>query len=101
MPFCQESMKTRCLENHVFAVTANRIGTEARGDRSLRFTGMSQITGPDGTILCRAVEDSEEVQTVEVDPAEARDKNVNDYNNLVTDRRPDFYGDLVGKDTKE
>jgi predicted amidohydrolase len=101
MPFCQESMKTRCLENHVFAVTANRIGTEARGDRSLRFTGMSQITGPDGTILCRAGEDSEEVQTVEIDPAEARDKNVNDYNNLVTDRRPDFYGDLVGKDTKE
>jgi len=100
MPFCQESMKTRCLENHVFAVTANRIGTETRGDRSLRFTGMSQITGPDGTILFRAGDDSEEVQTVEIDPAEARDKNVNDYNNLFADRRPDFYSDLAGKKTK-
>lgn len=100
MPFCQESMKTRCLENHVFAVTANRIGTEARGDRSLRFTGMSQITGPDGTILCRAGDDSEEVQTMEIDPIATRDKSINDYNNLFSDRRPDFYGRLLEKDTK-
>ena len=97
MPFCQESMKTRCLENHVFAVTANRTGTEARGEQSLLFTGMSQITGPDGTILSRAGEDSQEVQTVEIDPKAARDKNVNRYNNLVADRRPEFYGDLLGK----
>lgn len=101
MPFCQESMKTRCLENHVFAVTANRTGTEARGDKSLFFTGMSQITGPDGTILYRAGEDSQEVGTVETDPKVARDKNVNRYNNLVTDRRPGFYGHLVGKNRKE
>ncbi len=100
LPFCQESMKTRCLENHVFAVTANRIGTEARGDQSLRFTGMSQITGPDGSILSRGGDDSEEVQTMEIDPAAARDKSINDYNNLFADRRPGFYGDLAGKKTK-
>ena len=100
LPFCQESMKTRCLENHVFAVTANRIGTETRGERSLLFTGMSQITGPDGMILCRAGDDSEEVQTVEIDPVEARDKSINDYNNLFSDRRPDFYGRLLETDIK-
>jgi len=97
MPFCQESMKTRCLENHVFAVTANRTGTEARGEQSLLFTGMSQITGPDGSILLRSGEDSQEVGTVEIDPTAARDKNVNRYNNLVDDRKPQFYGDLIGK----
>jgi len=101
MPFCQESMKTRCLENHVFAVTANRTGTEARGDKSLLFTGMSQITGPEGSILFRGGEDSQEVRTVEIDPKAARDKNVNSYNNLFADRRPNFYGDIVGKNTKE
>lgn len=95
LPFCQESMKTRCLENHVFAVTANRTGTEARGEQSLLFTGMSQITGPDGSILCRAGEDSEEVGTVKIDPKAARDKNVNRYNNLFADRRAGFYGDLI------
>ncbi len=101
LPFCQESMKTRCRENHVFAVTANRTGTETRGDRSLYFTGMSQITGADGTILSSAGEDSQEVKIVEIDPTEARNKNVNDYNNIFTDRRPDFYGDIVGKKAEE
>lgn len=98
MPFCQDAMKTRCLENHVFAVTANRTGTEAREGKSLLFTGMSQITGPDGGIITRAGEDEEGVRTVEIDPKAARDKNVNDYNNLFTDRRPDFYGALLEKD---
>jgi len=37
------------------------------------------------------------VQTVKIDPKAARDKNVNRYNNLVADRRPEFYGDLLGK----
>jgi predicted amidohydrolase len=97
MPFCQDAMKTRCLENHVFAITANRIGTEARGEQSLLFTGMSQITGPDGSVLFRGDKDSEEVRTAEIDPKAARDKNVNRYNNLFTDRRPGFYGDLVGE----
>lgn len=95
MPFCQDAMKIRCLENHVFAVTANRTGTETRVNRSLHFTGASQITGPDGGILRRADEDSEEVQTVEVIPEAARDKNINDYNNLFADRNPGFYGEIV------
>ena len=101
LPFCQESMKTRCRENHVFAVTANRTGTETRGERSLYFTGMSQITGTDGAILSHAGEDSQEVQLVEIDPTEARNKNVNAYNNIFTDRRPDFYGDIFGKKAEE
>ena len=101
MPFCQDAMKTRCLENHVFAVTANRIGTETRGEQSLLFTGMSQITGPDGSILSRCGDDSQEVGIVEIDPKAARDKNVNRYNNLVTDRRPGFYADLVGGNTEK
>ena len=101
MPFCQDAMKTRCLENHIFAVTANRTGTETRGEKSLFFTGRSQITGIDGRILCRAGEGSEEVQSVEIDPESARDKKLNDYNNLFADRRPGFYGDLGRRKIKE
>ena len=52
-------------------------GTEVRGDKSLLFTGMSQITGPDGSILLRSGEDSQEAGTVDIDPNAARDKNVN------------------------
>jgi predicted amidohydrolase len=34
LPFCQDAMVTRCLENHVFAITANRIGMENRGGKT-------------------------------------------------------------------
>ena len=97
MPFCQDAMKTRCLENHVFAITANRTGTESRGGKSLHFTGMSQITGPDGRVLCRAGEDSEEAGTAEIDVKSARDKELNIHNHLFDDRRPGYYGELVVK----
>ncbi|MBN2356300.1 acyltransferase, partial [candidate division KSB1 bacterium] len=30
LPYCQRAMTTRCLENGVFAITANRIGVEQR-----------------------------------------------------------------------
>jgi len=95
LSFCQDAMKTRSLENHVFAITANRTGTESRGGKSLHFTGMSQITGPDGRVLFRAGEDSEEVGAAEIDPMAARDKKLNIHNNLFTDRRPGYYSNLV------
>ena len=41
-------MITRCLENRVYAVTANRIGEEIRGEYNFVFTGASQITSYDG-----------------------------------------------------
>jgi predicted amidohydrolase len=95
LPFCQEAMVTRSLENHVFSVTANRTGTETRGEKSLRFTGKSQITGPDGAILCRTGRASEEVGVVEIDIRKAREKSINPYNDLFKDRRTEYYGELI------
>ena len=94
-PYCQEAMVTRCLENRVFAVTANRTGTETRGDKQLHFTGKSQITGPDGAILCRAGEIIEETGCIGIDVQHAREKAFNPYNDLFGSRRVVFYGDLV------
>ncbi|OPY92675.1 MAG: (R)-stereoselective amidase [Syntrophaceae bacterium PtaU1.Bin231] len=95
LPFCQDAMVTRCLENRVFAITANRTGTEDRGGgHSLRFTGKSQITAPDGSILHRAAEEAECIEVVEIDPARARDKRLNPFNDLFGDRRPEFYGEI-------
>ncbi|MEA2013944.1 MAG: nitrilase-related carbon-nitrogen hydrolase [Thermodesulfobacteriota bacterium] len=96
MPFCQDAMRTRCLENHVYAITANRTGTESRGGESLHFTGASQITGPDGRVLFRAGEDSQEAGTAEMDVKLARNKELNEYNNLFADRRPEFYRGITG-----
>jgi predicted amidohydrolase len=91
LPYCQDAMVTRCLENRVFAVTANRTGEDRAGDRVLKFTGMSQITGPGGEILYRAQTGSVETGVVEIDIAAARRKTINDYNDLFADRRPEFY----------
>jgi predicted amidohydrolase len=92
LPHCPDAMVTRCLENRVFAVTANRIGTEARGGREpLTFVGQSEIVGPSGKILHRARRDADELAVVEIEPAEARRKDLNTYNDLLKDRRPALY----------
>ncbi len=92
LPFCQDAMKVRCLENGIYAVTANRTGAEARGGRErLVFTGQSQITGPRGEVLCRAGEEEEALFTCEIDPRTAREKRITPENHLFDDRRPDLY----------
>ena len=92
LPYCQAAMVTRCLENRVFAVTANRTGTEQRsGKKELKFTGSSQMVNPLGQILVRASAQDNETRVVEIDPAAAKNKKINDYNELFKDRRADLY----------
>lgn len=91
LPYCQNAMVTRCLENHVFAITANRIGTEQRGERTLTFTGSSQVTGMKGEILHRASTDREEAVVIEIDPQLAQDKYATANNQIFNDRRPEMY----------
>lgn len=92
LPHCPQSMITRCLENRVFALTADRVGTESRIEgETLRFIGQSQVVDPDGNVMCRASETEEEAQVVELDLNKARKKAINPQNDLFTDRRPDLY----------
>ena len=91
LPYCQNAMFTRAVENHVFIITTNRIGTERTEEEQLTFTGESVIVDPKGNYLARASNDMEEIVIVEIDPAIALDKYVNKYNNVLTDRKPDLY----------
>jgi predicted amidohydrolase len=92
LPYCPDAMPTRCLENRVFAVTANRTGSEERGGKErLEFIGTSEIVSPGGEILYRAARDSEEFGLAELDISQARNKNLNAFNNLLEDRRKEFY----------
>jgi len=92
LPFCPDAMPVRCLENRVYAVTANRTGTEDRkeGD-ALTFIGKSEVVSPKAEILVRASEDKDELMIAEIDPETARDKTLNPFNDLMKDRRPEFY----------
>ncbi|MFH1834978.1 MAG: nitrilase-related carbon-nitrogen hydrolase [Methanobacteriota archaeon] len=87
MPYCPDAMVTRCLENGVWAVTADRIGQE--GEYS--FIGQSQVTSPTGEVLYRASADKEDVKVFHIDVSLARFKDLNDYNNIFNDRKPACY----------
>jgi predicted amidohydrolase len=94
---CQKAMCTRCLENAVFAVTANRTGIERRPQGNLAFTGRSQVVAPGGELLHRAKAKGEALFVVEIDVARARDKAITERNDLLADRRPAYYADLLGE----
>ena len=92
MPYCPDAMLTRCLENGVFAVTANRTGYEERGKKKrLTYIGTSEIVAPDGRILVRSGKTEDELCIVDIDPLSARDKQITAHNDIFLDRRPDYY----------
>jgi len=97
LPYCQEAMRTRCLENRVFAITANRIGAESVGARTMEFTGNSQVVDPLGKVLARASSDRSAVMTVEIDPKLSLDKQLTSTNDIISDRRVELYGRLLSE----
>jgi hypothetical protein len=44
-----------------------------------------------GKVLIRAAAAEDDLSAVEIDPAEALNKELNPYNSLLADRRPEFY----------
>jgi predicted amidohydrolase len=91
LPYCQDAMITRCVENRVFAITSNRTGTERRGTEEMTFTGCSQIVDPRGQILARAGAEEEKVCVAEINPSWAKEKRVTANNHIFEDRRTNFY----------
>ncbi|MBX3042681.1 MAG: carbon-nitrogen hydrolase [Candidatus Kapabacteria bacterium] len=85
------STPSRALENKVYLAVANRTGIENRNGNELEFNGGSVIHGFDGSTISKAGFDSEEVITAEIFPEMTRDKSFNEYNDIFTDRRPNFY----------
>ncbi|MBC8180468.1 acyltransferase [candidate division KSB1 bacterium] len=91
LPFCQDAMVTRCIENRVFAITANRIGKEVRNGQELKFSGCSQITGCLGEIIHRAKAKEEQTFVCEIDPLLAKNKYITENNDIFNDRRIRMY----------
>lgn len=86
----------RSMENHLFFVAANRVGTE----NGFSFCGMSSICGPDGVVLASTHSDAEVMLTAEVDLEAARNKSIERTKGAhvidrFKDRRPEFYGDVA------
>jgi predicted amidohydrolase len=55
------------------------------------FTGASQITAPDGSVLATAHAEMDAVIVADIDPDVARNKAITPLNHALNDRRPDYY----------
>lgn len=91
MPYCQAAMVTRSLENRIFCVTANRIGSETNRHATLHFTGRSQLIDPSGVRLLGFTRTEKAFRAVKIDPRLADTKMVNRLNDLFGDRRTGYY----------
>ena len=78
--------------NGVFVVVADRCGAE----RGVEWISGSVIIDPDGYPLAGpALQDRPAVLLADCDLSRARDKRLNDHNNLLTDRRPELYSPVT------
>ncbi len=91
LPYYQEAARTRAIENKVFIVLANRTGVEEREGMRNEFTGGSEVINPKGEVVLKVGRKEEGLFSISIDPEEARDKKVTEFNDLFQDRREDKY----------
>ena len=90
----------RALENHVYFMAINRIGTE----RGFQFIGNSKICDPGGAELASAMHDGEAILYAEIDPELARQKHrvaipgAHEVHRM-NDRHPIAYGSITDPKT--
>lgn len=88
--------RTRAVENAVFFLMANRVGTEG----GTTFFGRSQIIDPLGRVLAEADETEQALLVADVDLELARQKTKQPGDGeyavrLFADRRPELYGEIT------
>ncbi len=94
--FAAHAIQTRAMENHVYYLAANRVGTE----RGVAFIGHSRICEPTGGTVAEATHEKEALCYAEIDPAIARQKRLVRVQGIhhidrIQDRRPEMYGRLL------
>ncbi len=91
LPWCQQAMLTRSLENSVYSITANRTGKDIVNNKELFFTGQSQVVDTKGNILFRLDEVEDSIKLVDIEPNISNNKDINEFNNLINDRITKYY----------
>lgn len=86
----------RALENHVYFMSVNRVGTE----RGFDFIGKSKICDPKGNTLAFANHADAEIIYADVDPSFPRNKHLVSVPgqhevHRINDRQPQAYGPIV------
>lgn len=94
--FAKYLPNARALENNVYFMSVNRVGTE----RGFQFIGQSRICDPDGNPMDEAKSDEECIITAEIDLSRARNKRLvrvprEHVIDRWADRRPSSYGTIT------
>jgi len=89
--YAQATTLARSIENRIFWILANRIGTESAGSVTCTYTGGSQITDPNGSVLISSSQEMEDLQIIDIDPSLALNKLISKRNHIINDRRTDLY----------
>jgi predicted amidohydrolase len=89
-------INARALENAVYYIAVNRVGSE----RGFDFIGRSKIVDPSGQTLAESRGLGEEILHAEIDPAKSRRKHIirvpgKHEIDRMADRRPEMYGLLT------
>lgn len=79
-------VRARAIENQVFVLACNRIGSDGPGTR---FGGSSQVVDPDGNVLVAAPTDEETLLTCDLDLTSIASARTNVP--ALSERRPDVY----------
>lgn len=83
--------------NSLYIAAAARVGEE----RGTKWTGDSLITAPSGEVLSSADGEHEKILYADVDLRRAKEyRQSGSRNNLFSDRRTDFYDEMLGLDAK-
>jgi len=94
--FADYAINSRAMENCIFYMAVNRIGTEGE----FRFIGKSRICDTDGDNLAFASHEDETILYAEIDVERARNKRLVRVPNKheidrFADRRPEMYGPIT------
>ncbi len=87
----QLTTRVRAIENKVFWILGNRYGRETKGEKTLLYTGRSQVVAPDGKVLVSALESEDLMGVVDIDPELAKNKQIAELNDVFKDRKPQYY----------
>jgi len=91
-PQVEYMIPTRALENRVWVIATNKVGIEAN---TILYCGKSAIFSPDGQVVKIASSCQEEILYYEIPLEETIDKSIDNQINLIKDRRPELYSELV------
>jgi len=87
----EAEMRVAAFQNGYFVALCNRVGPEPR----LTFAGESFVCGPDGRVLARAAQGTNEILLVDVDLGAAAASHARQL--FLRHRRPDLYADWVAR----